>query len=672
MSSRRSLAALTALCAPLALASPALAATQTSPGTIPSNLTTINLLNINDFHGHIDDNGVALVCLVEQRRAALGANSTGLFAAGDLIGASPFVSASAQDIPTMKYFNAIGLQASAVGNHEFDKGYARIVSTVRANENFPLLGANVMKKGTQTPALPEYSIQVINGVRVGVVGAITQNTPNIVVPDGVKDVTFGDPVAAVNRVAGKLKSQGLADVVIAEYHSGGQLSSPATLAENEATDTEFSDLVNNTSPAVDVLFTAHSHQAYTYAGPLPDGGTRPVIQSSSFGRMLGEVRLGLDPKTKKVVTYSEQNLPTKGVDLASCQGNATVDQAKTIVDDAKAKAATTGNVVIGTQTADLLGGDGESVLANMDAQAWLDEMNEPGRPGADIGIMNPGGVRSDLPYKSSGSGKDGEITYGEAFAVNPFNNTMQIETITGTQLKTMLEQQWATRSGDQIIPLLGLSKNVHYTYDASKPFGQRITSVSVNGKPVTAGATYRVTSGSFIIGGGDGYTVLKEGTKKVDTGLNDGDTFVDWVKKHSPITPDASHRGVAGAGDTSSTPGSTPTGTTPTGSPTPSGTPSGTPTSSPTPGTPTPTGTTTGNPTGSTGHTVPSGSPTVTPTTPAPAHSSTQPGTPGRPATGPKVETDNVSTSGLGTDVAVAALAALAGVGAFISRRRRA
>lgn len=389
---RRTLAAAVTLTSTLAitLAPAAGAATATTPGGIAKNLTPVNLLNINDFHGHIDDTGLALACLVQQRRKALGTNRTMLLANGDNIGASPFVSASAKDLPTMAFLSTLHVRASSVGNHEFDKGLANILGPVTQHESFPTLGANVYRKGTQTPALPEYSVQRVNGVRVAVIGAVTADTPNIVVPDGVKHLTFGDPVMAVNRVATKLRRAKAADVIVAEYHAGGALSTPSTLQANKASSPEFTDIVTKTTNDVDVLITAHTHQTYAYDVPAASG-TRPVIQSGSFGKSLAEIQLGIDPSTKKVVSYAQHNLPTKGTDLATCAGDATYAAAKKIVDDAKAEAATTGDVVIARQSGDLLRGEGESVLGNLDAQAWLDEMNAPGRPGADIGIMNPGG-----------------------------------------------------------------------------------------------------------------------------------------------------------------------------------------------------------------------------------------------------------------------------------------
>ena len=608
-SSRTTAYAVTVLSLALTGTSAAEAATSVSPGQIPSNLTPVNLLTINDFHGHIDDNGLALACAVEQRRTALGGTNTMLVSNGDNIGASPFVSASALDVPTMTYLNALGVRASSVGNHEFDKGYRDITTRVSTTENFPTLGANVYVKGTQTPALPEYSLQTINGVRVAYIGAITAETPNIVMPDGIKDVSFGDPVAAVNRVAAQLKASGKADVIVAAYHEGAGISqTDGDLATATKSRPAFADIAAKTSPTVDVILNAHTHQTYAYNAPTTSG-TRPILQAGSYGKYLGEIQLGIDPKTKKVVSYAQQTLPTANVDTGSCAGNSTYAKASGIITQAKAQANKVGNVVVGKQTADLMRGDGESPLANLDAQVWLDQINAAGRPGADIGIMNPGGVRSDLPYASNGTDRDGDITYAEAFAVNPFGNTLQVVTITGAQLRTLLEQQWTGLSAEQVKPMLGLSKNVHYTYDPSRPEGQRIVSVTVNGREVTASDSFRVTSGSFLIGGGDGYEVLKQGTNKIDTGLNDADEFVAWLKAHSPVTPDQTHRGeIASA-------------TSPTDQP---GEPSAP--SSSAPNTPTSPG-------------APAASEPSAPSAEIPA-----PTTPSPSPTGPRVETDNVAS----------------------------
>lgn len=533
------------LSASVLVAAPAIASPGGSGHHSP-HTTKLNVLAINDFHGHIDDNGAALACLVKQRRDALGKNTT-LVSSGDNIGASPFTSASAQDVPTMKYLRTIGVSVSTVGNHEFDKGYADIIGRVTKTEKFPSLGANVYHRGTQRPALREYTIQKINGVRVAFVGAVTKDTPNIVMPDGIKDVTFGDPVEAVNRVAARLKdgkgSNGEADVVIASYHAGAGVSAPATYEQALTSNPEFNDIATKTSGSVDAILNAHTHQSYVYTAPKPGGGTRPIIQGSSYGKMLSEVSLDYDRRTKKVTAATAQNTATKGVDTKACAGDRRFEQATKIIDAAVAEAKTTGGTIVGSATGDLLRNGGESPLANLDAQAWLDQMNAAGRPGADIGIMNPGGVRIDLPYAPSTGEKPGEITYAEAFSVNPFGNTMQVVTLSGAQFKTLLEQQWTGKSSDQVKPMLGLSNNVHYTYDVTKPEGSRVVAITVGGKPIDPNGSYKVTSSSFLIGGGDGYTVLKDGTNKVDTGLVDGAEFVAWLKAHSPVTPDLTKRG---------------------------------------------------------------------------------------------------------------------------------
>ncbi|MCA1781778.1 MAG: bifunctional metallophosphatase/5'-nucleotidase [Intrasporangiaceae bacterium] len=441
-------------------------------GEITAGLTPVTIFNINDFHGRIDTNntgalGLLFACTLETAKAAAPDDAYLFLSAGDNIGATPFTSSSQDDVPTIKFLNALELKASAVGNHEFDKGFSVLTDEVIPLADFSYLGANVYEAGE--PALQEYDIFTVNGVKIGVIGAVTQQTPTMVNPNGVLGLDFRDPVAEVNRVAAML-SDGVddgvgsdnqeANIIIAEYHEGAAVDD--SLSDAVAASSVFASIVNETSADVDVIFNGHTHQEYTFDGPIPgETGTRPVIQSGSYADPLGSLELGVDPTTKKLVEYRAENIPLEvddepGVDVTSCVGDPEYDAAKVIVDKAVAEAKVLGQQVVGEVTDDItraysLNPDGstnrddrlrESSLGNLVAQVWLDSMNEPGRPGADIGIMNPGGVRSDLLYAQSDSEGDGNVTYAEAYSVNPFANTLQTIDITGAQFKTLLEQQW--------------------------------------------------------------------------------------------------------------------------------------------------------------------------------------------------------------------------------------
>lgn len=546
---RSGLAAGSAVCAlTFAVVAPqAHAATNVGTGPIDPSLTTVSLLNTNDFHGHFTKD---FACTVTTAQDELGAS---FLSAGDNVGGTPFASASQDDNPSIDYLNALDLLASAVGNHEFDKGMNDLTGRIIPRSDFTYLGANVYKSGTTTPALPEYKVITVNGVKVGVVGAVTQEVPSLVASTGITGLTFGDPVAAVNRVAAQLKdgnpANGEADIVIAEYHEGSPVGEGATLSQAEASSAVFNRIVNNTSQDVAAIFTGHTHQLYAWDGPATTG-TRPVVQTGFYASYLGVLKLGYDPATKQVKQYSIENRKL-AAPTDACATNSRYAAAAKIVDDANARAAVIGSQQIGKVTADIttaFNADGarddrmrESTLSNMIAQSYVDSINKPGRPGGvDIGVMNPGGVRAELKY-----GADGTITYADAAAIMPFNNTITTVDLTGAQFKQVLEQQWQPAAASRPFLKLGLSSNLTYTYDPNGVSGSHITSVTINGKPMDPNATYTVASNSFLTAGGDNFTAFATGTNRKDSGLIDQSLFMEWIKEHSPLSPSFAKNGVA-------------------------------------------------------------------------------------------------------------------------------
>lgn len=545
----------------LALAPIATLPAQASPGSV-----TIALLNFNDFHGRIDSNTTKFATTIEQQRVTYGDSNTLLLSAGDNIGASLFASATQADQPTVDVLNALDLKASAVGNHEFDKGWNDLKGRVingGANAKWEYLGANVYKKGTTTPVLPEYSIQTVDGVTVGVIGVVTQETASLVSPAGISDLTFRDEVAAINRVAAQLKdgnpANGEAQVVVAEVHDGASISDgnvitttpptpPATLNQATAASSDFADQVNNTSSKVDVLFNGHTHQAYAWTDP--NHANRPVVQAASYGTNLGKVVLTYDLGTNAVTSAQASVLArVASADLSLPR----VAAVNTIATAALAHAATVGNQPIGQLSADITtafkGGSRDdrtkpSTMGRLVADALLATLSNPERGGAEIGVVNPGGLRAELTYKQSGSEGDGVVTYAEANAVLPFVNNLWTTTLTGAQLKQVLEEQWQPAGSSREYLALGLSKNVSFTADPSAAKGSHITSVWVNGKQLSATDKVRVGTFSFLTSGGDNFTTMAAGSNAKDSGLVDYEAWIDYLKAHKPVAPDFAKAGV--------------------------------------------------------------------------------------------------------------------------------
>lgn len=558
-----------------------------APAAHAAPLATYTFLNINDFHGRIDTNTVKFAGTIEQQRAAAetahGVGSVALMAAGDNIGASLFASFIAQDQPTIDVLKALNMNASSVGNHEFDQGFADLRDRVingGTNANWPYLAANVTDSlGASLPSIPPFTTFPMTAdgqtIQVGVIGAVTQETPSLVSPTGIAGLQFGDPVDAVNKYADQLTDgnmgNGEADLIIAEYHEGAVAGDPSTLDAEVAKSAVFAKIVNGTSPKVAAIFTGHTHQAYAWAGQVPGaapGITRPILQTGSYGANVGQVQLTVDlgsgthPLT--VTAHTQANIARVTTADATLIGAYTrVAAVNTIVTAALANAATVGNTVKGSVTADITtafsGGSyvagkyaggvrddrsKESSLGDLVADSLLTSLSDPLRGGAELGVVNPGGLRAEL-FKAP----DTAITYAEANAVLPFLNNLGTETLTGAQLKTMLEQQWQ-RDINGNVPSrpylqLGLSSNVTYTYDASLPEGSRITSIMINGQPVVATQGYRVGTFSFLLDGGDNFRIFTSGTDRRDSGLVDRDAWIDYISTHSPLSPDFGRQGAA-------------------------------------------------------------------------------------------------------------------------------
>ncbi|MDQ1130776.1 ExeM/NucH family extracellular endonuclease [Microbacterium sp. SORGH_AS_0888] len=518
----------------------------------------LNLLNINDFHGRIDTNTVKFAGTIEQLRAQ-HPDSTLFLSDGDNIGASLFASSSADDKPTLDVLNALGLDASAVGNHEFDKGFSDLSGRVADEADFPYLGANVYVKGTTTPALDEYTTFEVQGLTVAVIGAVTQETPSLVAPGGISGLDFGDPVEAVNRVAARLTdgdpSNGEAQVIIAEYHEGAAAgdAESASLADELAAGKAFAQIVQNTSASVDAIFTGHTHKKYAWNAPVPGvpGATRPVLQTGSYGENIGQVVLTLDPTTGRVLSSTVRNVARTTTDDATLTATyPRVAEVKGIVDAAIAAATLIGNQPVGSVTADITTAyvgsvrdnrAKQSTLGNLVADSLVSSLSAADRGGAEIGIVNPGGLRAELR-----KGDDGVITYAEANAVLPFVNNLWTTTLTGAQFKSVLEEQWQLDDKGNVPSRpylqLGLSDNVSYTYDAQAPQGSHITSVWIDGVPLDPAKSYRVGSFSFLLQGGDNFRTLAQGTDTRDSGLIDRDAWIQYLQTNSPLSPSFASR----------------------------------------------------------------------------------------------------------------------------------
>jgi 5'-nucleotidase len=513
--------------------------------------TDVQVLTINDFHGRIEQNlgnGEAGAAVLAGAVDAFEAeNPNTLFvSAGDNIGASTFTSFIQQDEPTIDALVAAGLDLSAVGNHEFDAGFADLTDRVlpRFGDTTFGLGANVYQRGTDTPALPEYAIEEVDGVRIGFIGTVTQQTATMVSPTGIADIEFGDQLEAANRVAAELEGQDLADVIVLLTHEGSETGDCAAVTADE---TAYGELIRGASAEIDAIVSGHTHQSYTCQVPV-DGtdAERTVIQAHQYGTTLGKLDIRVESASKELVSVTGGLVPlVKPADAAAGTPATALypeDAAvKAIVDEAKAVAAVEGAVEVGAITADIVRGGTagsdrgvESTLGNLvaDVYLWAASNEDYAGTPAQIGLMNPGGLRADLLY-----GTDGTMTYADVANVQPFANTLVTVTLTGTQLKSVLEEQWQPAGSSRPKLHLGVSEGFSYVYDPAAVSGSRILSMSLNGVAVTPTDEFTVVTNSFLAGGGDNFFTFEDATDRTDTGQVDLEATVRYFEANSPVTP---------------------------------------------------------------------------------------------------------------------------------------
>ncbi|WP_125133033.1 choice-of-anchor I family protein [Microbacterium sp. 10M-3C3] len=540
----------------------------------------LQILSINDFHGRLVPEtggvaGAAVVAGAVEKYRQQNPNTL-LVSAGDNIGASAFESFIDQDNPTIDALKAATLDVSAVGNHEFDQGFddltGRVIPRYATGEpdsdggkDFAF-GANVYVKGTKTPALKPYTIKDVDGTKVAFVGTVTEQTAGIVDPSGIAGIEFGDQVEAANREAKNARKAG-ADIVVLLAHEGSEGTDCAAIATESG---DYGDLVRGASKDIDAIVSGHTHQKYAC-----EIGGRPVIQAGQYGTNLGTLDIDLDDAGKLVsITPGVRSLydATVGQYIAYPQ-----PATAAIVAQARQTADVKGQVEVGKITADITraktaqGGEDRgaySTLGNTVADVYLWATSEnPGFNGQDaqIAFMNPGGLRADLLYGSD----NGSVSYREAANVQPFGNTLVTLSLTGAQLKSVLEEQWQPASASRPVLALGVSKGFAFEYDPNAVKGSRIVSMQLNGVKIDPSASYRVVTNSFLAAGGDNFTSFAQGTGKADSGQIDLQATVDFFAAKKTVAPSPLGRaylvGTSPVDEGTSTPPTTPT---PTPSPT--------------------------------------------------------------------------------------------------------
>jgi 5'-nucleotidase len=517
----------------------------------PEGPVQVMVLAINDFHGNLKppQGGIRIKDRADPTKtvsvpaggaeylasavAELSArNPNHVFvAAGDLIGASPLLSALFRDEPTVESLGAMGLEASAVGNHEFDKGAAELLRLQRGgcapNEGcngpqpfggarFRWLAASTVVEATGKTLLPAYHVKRFQGIPVAFIGLTLKDTPTIVVPAGVAGLRFRDEAVTVNELVPELKAQGIEAIVVL-IHEGGLPSGDYN--ECPGISGPIVDIVRKLDPAVGVVVSGHTHRAYNCR---IDG--RLVTSGDKYGTIVTQIDLTLDPRSGRITNAVADNVIVRPDRFAKDP-----HQSELIAAYERLAAPLARRVVgrIGAELSRDADPAGESALGQVIADAQLAATRDAG---AQLALMNPGGIRASLARPA-----DGQIRYEDLFTVQPFYNNLVTMTLTGSQLVQLLEQQWLNQPFPRI---LQVSRGFGYAWDASSPAGQRVVagSLSLDGRPIRADSRLRVTVNAFLAGGGDNFGVFKQG-RDVRTGVMDIDALESYVKGNPTIGP---------------------------------------------------------------------------------------------------------------------------------------
>ncbi|MDH3470629.1 MAG: bifunctional metallophosphatase/5'-nucleotidase [Acidimicrobiia bacterium] len=570
---RRVLAAV----AVLALLLASMVAAPNAEAKQPNKTVELQLLAFNDYHGHVEADAAGDVAGVpagggqflsaKLNELRQGNRYSLTVTAGDLIGGSPAFSGLFHDEPSVESLNAMQLDISGVGNHEFDEGVTELLRMQDGGchpvdgcyfpgdpydgADFQWLAANTINDTTGKTPLPPYQIENIQGVKVAFIGMTLEATDTLVAASGIQGWSFLDEAETANALVPELKRKHVEAIVVLLHEGGSQTPPPGDVDACAGISGPIVAINDALDPEIDALITGHTHLPYNCVLPDAAGQPRIVTSAYSYGRVVSELNLVLDKKTKEVVR-AQSTATNHVVDRALL----TPDPAVTAVIDKWAPlAADAGDIPLGTISADINRGGGsaddrtiESPAGNLvaDAQAWATSAN-----GAEVAFMNPGGVRSDLTYAQSGTEGDGVVTYGEAFTFQPFGNTLLTFPMTGAQIVDVLEEQCQPAGSSR--PFLHLGVSDGFTYDLAKTFetvadvtnctSVTISNVELNGVPLAPASTYIVTANNFLADGGDNFTTF--GTinpaLRLDGG-NDLEALANYLAAFSPVDPPPTDR----------------------------------------------------------------------------------------------------------------------------------
>jgi 5'-nucleotidase len=540
------------------------AAMLTACSTPPAPPLVLNLVALNDFHGNLEAGKFTYTGVADPKPQSIqagGIDNLGaalqawraedkdlmLVGAGDLVGASPAMSSMWADEPTVVALGMLGMRVSSVGNHEFDLGRAELLRQQNGGcvssrpekacklspqfdgARFTYLAANVIDQSTGKPFLPGYRIEDIKGVKVAFIGAVLKDAAGVVLASGIAGLRFIDEADAINQAAGEARAHG-ATVFVVLIHEGGETDEAIDKPDCTGLKGPIVGIARRLDPALRLIITGHTHKGFQCKL-----GERVITQAEMGGHVLSRIALKIDPATRTVRDIAVRNVVVK-------PGQYPPDPAITsyLASVRERSNAALARPIARVSVRSMLkkGGDsGESALGDLIADAALAATRGLG---AQIAFMNAAGIRKDFEV-----GETMVATFGQAQIVLPFSNTLVLMDLTGAELRALLEQQWQRQFGAEGM-MLQVSHGFRYRWDDSRPPGQKVTAISLDGVPIDAARTYRVTANNFLAEGGDGFPAFAAGRNKFDTHIKDVDALIDFLVKNDRAGSPAGQAAPAG------------------------------------------------------------------------------------------------------------------------------
>ncbi len=521
----------------------------------------IKIIAFNDFHGNLRVPGLRVPVPDPTQSTGIRFESAGgveqfaalvqtlkqknplnaVVSAGDLVGATPLMSALFKDEPTIEAMNLIGVDFHAVGNHEFDYGVAHLKrlqaggceknsSTGQpdckgrapyAGASFPFLAANVRAESDSRTLFPPYGIKEFDGVKVAFIGMTLRGTPQLVRPSGTTGLRFYDEVETVDRLIPELKAKGVNAIVVV-LHEGGEQSGGI----NDCTDFKgpAKEIATRLSADVGVLITAHTHRYY-----VCEVAGKQVTSAGSYGTLVTEIDVELDRRTGTIARTSAKNIVVKPDGPKAPELTALIERYSALSEPLEKRVV----AKVNRELSAMSNPSGESTLGNLIADAHLFATASPDRGGAVIAFNNRGSLRAPIIPDAAGG-----VSYGALFKTQPFQNDLVVMNLSGAELKAVLEQQWLPEADARNSRIMGVSTGFSYVWDASKPIGDRVLpgSMKLNGIAIRPDLEYRVAANSFVAGGAEGFTIFRDGRDRQISVL-DLDAVVEYLSAKSPYEP---------------------------------------------------------------------------------------------------------------------------------------